>query len=516
MPDRSSVHADGPVPDGLLAAFDRYEAALMADDVPVLDELFAPGPHTLRGDASGLLVGAEAIAAFRRGGGGAPARRIAAAHVRVLRDDAALVIAVVLPDAGGRGQQTQLWRRLDAGWRVAAAHVSAPAPAVDSRIWRTVGTPLLEGAARGPLQGERVAVKDLFAVAGHRIGAGVPAYLDRAAVEQRTAPAVAALLDAGAGLTGIARTDEFAYSIAGANPHYGTPPNAAVPGALPGGSSSGPASAVAAGQASIGLATDTAGSIRVPASYQGLWGLRTTHGAVDRDGVLPLAPSFDTVGWLARDPQVLARAAAVSLPLDTAPVPAAVAVAPTLLEGLAPAVRDAFDDALRHFVADGLIAAPDEVDFGDPDALVVAFRTVQAAEAWRSHGAWLTARPDAVSGAVAERFRIAAQVTGDEEAAAREELAAAGAQLDTLLADRILLLPAAASPAPSATSPAAVVDQLRAATLRLTCVAAAAGAPSLSVPLLTVAGAPLGLALVGPPGSDLSLIEAGARLADAD
>ena len=137
-----------------------------------------------------------------------------------------------------------------------------------------------------------------------------------------TAPAVQALLDAGAEVLGIARTDELAYSIAGANPHYGTPPNARVPGALPGGSSNGPASAVALGQADIGLATDTGGSIRVPASYQGLWGLRTTHGRVARDGLLPLAPSFDTVGWLTRDRALLAacsRVSAIGSPAVAAP-----------------------------------------------------------------------------------------------------------------------------------------------------------------------------------------------------
>src|SRR4051794_6997882 len=128
---------------------------------------------------------------------------------------------------------------------------------VDPSVWRETGTPLVAGRPGGPLTGLRVAVKDLFALAGHPVGAGVPAYLDAARPEPRTASAVAALLDAGADVAGIARTDEFAYSIAGANPHYGTPPNAAVPGALPGGSSNGPASAVGLGQADIGLGTDT-------------------------------------------------------------------------------------------------------------------------------------------------------------------------------------------------------------------------------------------------------------------
>lgn len=165
----------------------------------------------------------------------------------------------------------------------------------------------------GELAGLRVAVKDLFAVAGFAIGAGNPTFLAQQSPQPEHAVAVPRLLDAGAAITGIAQTDEFAYSLAGTNIHYGTPPNPRAPGRISGGSSSGSASATTAGQVDIGLGTDTGGSIRVPASYQGLWGLRTTHGSVDRTGLLPLAPSFDTVGVLTRDPTTLRKAIGVLL-----------------------------------------------------------------------------------------------------------------------------------------------------------------------------------------------------------
>jgi Asp-tRNA(Asn)/Glu-tRNA(Gln) amidotransferase A subunit family amidase len=498
--DTAPVSADGELP-GLLDAFWRYERALMADDVPLLDALFAPGPGTMRGDANGLLVGHDAIAAFRRGRGGAPKRRIAAVHVRVLGEDAAAVVAELAPVAGGRGQQTQVWRRGPSGWQVLVAHVGGPVPAVDPRIWREVGTPLVRGAGRGPLAGRRVAVKDLFALAGRRIGAGVPAYLDDAGVETRTAPAVQALLDAGGDVTGIAHTDEFAYSIAGANPHYGTPPNGRVPGALPGGSSSGPASAVALGQADVGLATDTGGSIRVPASYQGLWGLRTTHGRVAREGLLPLAPSFDTVGWLTRDRATLAacsRVSAIGAPAVAAP--GRFAVAPGLLAGLDPDVRAAFAAWCAEHVE------ADEVGLGDVAAAQEAFRVLQAAEAWSVDGAWLTAHPDAVSGAVAARFRAAAAITEDDAARARDAIEAHRSRFAGALDGAILLLPSAASVAPQATADAAAIDAVRVQTLRLTCVAGILGAPALSAPLLELDGDPLGVCLVGPRDSDDALI----------
>lgn len=503
--------AGGPVPAGLLDAFWDYERALMSNDLDALDRLFAPGAETLRGDAAGILVGHEAISAFRQGRGGAPARTIAHVSVTPIADDAALVIAITVPVTGGRGQQTQLWRRVDGAWVVAAAHVALPAPAVAGAVWRVVGTPLVSGASSGALLGDTVAVKDLFAVAGHAIGGGVPAYLADAPVEPRHAPAVAALLDAGAAVTGIARTDEFAYSIAGRNPHYGTPPNPAVVGGIPGGSSNGPASAVASGQVTIGLGTDTGGSLRVPASYCGLWGLRTTHGSVDATGLLPLAPSFDTVGWLTRDAVTLRRAAATSLSDSTALEPTLL-VAPALLAIIEPEVRDAF---LARTAALDTAA----IDLGDLDELFEIFRTVQSAEAWRTHGEWIEAHPGALGDEIAARFAWASTIDERTEAEARVAWAAARRRLDAVLGDRVLVLPAASSIAPSATADAATIERTRAGTLRLTCIAGLTGRPGLSAPLLSVplstqlTPAPVGLGFVGPRGSDLALIDLAASLA---
>ncbi len=480
----------------------------MANDLPALDRLFAPGPETLRGDSAGILVGHDAISEFRKGRGGAPARDILHVEIREITDDAALVIAITAPHTGGRGQQSQLWRRIDGAWRVTEAHVSLPALAIDPRVWRVIGSPLLRGSGDGPLVGETVAVKDLFALEGHAIGAGNPTWLAGAGLERTTASAVQHLLDEGASVTGIAQTDEFAYSIAGQNAHYGTPPNPSVVGGLPGGSSSGPASAVALGQASIGLGTDTGGSIRVPASYQGLWGLRTTHGAVPMDGLLPLSPSFDTVGWLTRTSAALKGAAGASL-RSHAPAGDYV-VAPALLEHAQPDVRAAFLEVVGETL--------DTVDLGDIDELLAIFRTVQAAEAWESDGGWVAEHPEALGADVAGRFAAAALVTPEQEATARADLVRARARLDEVLGERVLLLPSASSAAPSALADAATIEATRQGTMRLTCIAGITGRPALSVPLLSVAQpgallpAPVGLCLVGPKNSEIALIAMGELL----
>ena len=502
----------GTAPVGLVAAALGYEAALMSDDLAGLARYFAEGTATLRGDDDGLLVGHDAITRFRGRRGGAPKRVIEALHVRPIDEDHAWTIAVTAPDAGGRGLLSQLWERRDGEWRIAAAHVSAPR-ALDPRVWRIIGDPLLPPTGKGPLDGHTVAVKDVFAVEGFPIGAGVPAYLAEAGTEPRSAASVRALRAAGASVRGIARTDQFAYSIAGRNAAYGTPPNPAVPGAISGGSSSGPAAAVAMGHATIGLGTDTAGSIRIPASYQGLWGLRTTYGAVSTEGVLPLAPSFDTVGWLTRDAATLAAAARASLDVEAQRgVGARLVVARALVESAPPDVADAFRSAVDSLTGAGhdvvrLDDADGALGVGALDALYEAFRVVQAAEAWARHGAWIDAHPGALGADIAARFAWASTVTPTHESAARAALERARVALDEALGDATLVLPSAASVAPALDADGAAIEATRAATLRMTAVAGSTGRPAVSVPGLTVGGAPVGVCFVGPRRSDLALVE---------
>ncbi|WP_433502333.1 AtzH-like domain-containing protein [Pseudonocardia halophobica] len=533
------VVSPAPVPEGLLAAFDAYETALLTNDVATLDALFAPGPDTVRGDGTMLLVGHGAIAGFRSGRAVIPTRRVAELHVRPVADDAALVMASTQePSTGATGLQTQLWQRLDGDWKITAAHVTLPrkdrpaglvekaaplpaaaAPPLDRSVWRVVGTPLVAAAHSGPLDGVTVAVKDLFAVAGERLGAGNPTWLAGQTPRTTTAPAVSALLGAGAEVTGIARTDEFAYSLAGQNAHYGTTPNPAVPGGIGGGSTSGPASAVALGQVVVGLGTDTAGSIRVPASYQGLAGIRTTHGAISTDGVLPLAPSFDTVGWVARAVGPALRVAEVLLP-DASATPAAAppvrtVVLPTAEGHAIPDVAAACADRRAALVAEGLLPGAEVVDLAAEtlEEWFAAFRTVQAFEAWAAHGEWITAHPGALGVDVGGRFAAAAAVTVAGADAARATVAEARARLREVLDGAVLVLPSSAGGAPARDASAAEVEAERAGTLRMTCLAGLAGAPAVSVPLLRTAdGRPAGLCLVGGPGTDLDLLRLAATL----
>ena len=529
-PDHDEPDPTRPDPD-LLVAFWDYERALRTNDVPALERWFAPGPETLRADGGAALVGAEHIAGFRRGRRPPGPRQVDRLHVRRLGPDVALVVAETTRPDGTLGAQSQVWARTADGWRVTAAHVGtspAPRPAeVDpTGVWRLAGPPAPDpgepragGPGPAPLAGVRLAVKDLFAVRGQRVGAGSPRWLAEAPVEDVTAPAVAALLAAGATVAGLAHTDELAFSLAGVSAGYGAVPNPAAPGRISGGSSSGPAAAVAAGLADLGLGTDTAGSIRVPASYCGLYGLRPTHGAIDLTGAVPLAPSFDTVGLLARDPGLLATAAGLLLPAAEPP-PGPGATAPPgpvttllrpddVLAELDADLRTAFDAAalaLAGRTGCRVVAAPDLAE--TITGWLPAFRAVQAAEAWRAHGGFVERARDALDPAVVARFEFGRTVTPADEAAAREVLAGARRTLTGLLAPGVaLLLPASSSPALPVDLPADRVDVARGATLRLTCLASLAGLPAVAVPALRVGGLPMALSVVGAPGADRALLE---------
>lgn len=359
--------------------------------------------------------------------------------------------------------------------------------------------------ASGPLTGLGFVVKDVIDVAGLPTGAGHPRWLDTHPAPEHDAAAVARLRAAGASFRGKAHTDELAYSLAGTNHHYGSPRNPAAPGHLTGGSSSGPASAVAAGLADIGLGTDTAGSCRVPAAFTGLYGLRPTHSRVPRDGCVPLAPSFDVPGLLTRTPDVL-RAAAGAL-LDPAPAPEEPVwlLTPDDLWHPVPAqVKAALAPSLALLRKElGTDRTPLFRRPGDWPAAVAAFGTVQGHEAWTAHGEWITRESPAFGPGVGARLARAAKITRAEAAEARTLVDRTAGLLRTRLRRTVLAVPTAPLTPPPLAGPGGDRSRI----YPYACLAPMAGAPALSVPAALLDDLPLGLTLIGPPGSDEPLLD---------
>ncbi|MFC0268473.1 amidase [Kushneria aurantia] len=356
----------------------------------------------------------------------------------------------------------------------------------------------------GPLAGLRLAVKDLFDIEGMVTGAGNPDWRADQRPAGRTAPVVERLLSAGAELAGKTQTDELAYSLNGANVHYGTPVNPAQPDRLPGGSSSGSAIAVAIDQADIGLGTDTGGSIRVPASYNGLYGLRPSHGVISLEGCVPLAPSFDTAGWMCRDAGTLYEVGQQLLPAGSEE--AATAVVSLMPVGLEAGQQRVLEQALAD---SGFEPARHEpLDRELLERASRAFRTLQGRDIWRTHGDWITKRQPRFADDIAARFRWCAGLDADEERSAMREREALIEYLERVAAggEYPLVLPTTPGAAPGRNTPAEALAGYRETLMGLTALAGLWQAPQLSMPLMRDEALPWGMSLLAAPGQDRRLL----------
>ncbi|MEX2454476.1 MAG: amidase, partial [Rhodospirillaceae bacterium] len=329
-------------------------------------------------------------------------------------------------------------------------------------------TTRIGGTGSGPLSGLEFAVKDVFDVAGRQTTNGQPTWRDTHPVPQDHAAVVARLLDAGAALVGKTVCDEMCYSLAGDNIHYGAPTNPAAPDRAVGGSSSGSAAAVAGRLADFALGTDCGGSVRCPASFSGIYGLRPTHGRVDDRGVAPLAGSFDVIGWFARDAGLMRRVGDVLLDGQPVALEARRAIFPLdAFSRLADDERKAAETAAMA-LTDRLGLERLDVTLADEglDRWGDAFRHLQALEIWANHGAWVVANGPAFGPGVRERFAYAATLDDSHRAAHQPIRDAARARLSALLdgKDAVIIMPTAPVSARRDAS-AAEIDAFRSRTM---------------------------------------------------
>lgn len=366
-----------------------------------------------------------------------------------------------------------------------------------------------EGSGKGPLSGLTFAAKDVFAIAGSITGFGHPEWLRTHTAETVTASAVQRILDAGATLAGKTLTDELTYSLTGENHHYGTPRNPHDAARVPGGSSSGSAVAVAAALVDFSLGSDCGGSVRVPASYCGVFGIRTTHGRIPLDGAVPFAPSFDCVGWFARSADMMLKVAKVLLdePAPTARFNRFI----LCVDGFATPSRD-IQEALMPNVArmERILGSVEPVTIAADglDAWSETFRIIQAFEIWQSLGDWIRANNPEFGPGVRERMARAAMIDQEAADSARAHRNAIAARMDAVLTpESVLCLPTTPRTAPHRGLPTDDVEvEFRHQAMNLSCIAGLAGLPQVSMPIAAHDGLPIGLSLVGPKGSDMALL----------
>jgi amidase len=370
------------------------------------------------------------------------------------------------------------------------------------------------GAATGPLAGLGVAVKDLYDIAGHRTGCGNPDWLRTHGPATRHAWAVQALLDAGAHVTGKTITVELAFGLSGDNIHYGMPINPAAPDRVPGGSSCGSAAAVAGRLADVALGTDTGGSVRIPASYCGIYGMRPTHGRIPLDGIMPLSPGFDTVGHFARDAVLFERVGRVLLREGGEPPrprrllwaedssafadPSTVAAAMPLVEKIAARVGK---------LEKTKICPTSPEDWGRDR------RTLAEYECWQTHGAWIEATKPKMGDDVAERFRGSSKVTAVEYAAATARQKIALDHMERLLSGGAVLCQPTSPCPPPPRDRKDLHQVVRTRSQPLLGTSGLTGIPEITIPAGRVDDAPVGLSLLGARGSDAMLLRLAAEIA---
>jgi amidase len=372
----------------------------------------------------------------------------------------------------------------------------------------------LKGAASGPLAGLSAVVKDMYDIAGERTGCGSPEWLATHPPATRNCPPVQKILDAGATIIGKTVCDEYFYSVSGANAHYGTPVNARAPGRLPGGSSAGSAAACGAGLCDFALGSDTGGSVRVPASFNGIYGLRPTHERIEHSGVADMAPSFDVPGWFAATPGVFRKVGAILL--DRHRVAAKIDRVVVLEDAFAEAEEPVADllRTLLEFMSDDLPGmAHGRIAPEGFDPWREAFRIVQAYETWQTFGGFVTKHKPDIGPGVKERMQFASTVTKAQADASREiALKARDHIRQIVVPGTILALPTAPSIAPKIDLSGAELEGFRTRVMRLTCTSGISGLPQMSIPGATVNGCPIGLSFIGWAGGDEALLDLACEL----
>lgn len=375
------------------------------------------------------------------------------------------------------------------------------------------GGPLPGAAPDGDLVGFTFAAKDNFAVANWPAGSGSPDWRARHPPATSHAPALQSLLRAGAQFVGRTVMDELAYGIEGINAHHGAPANPVAPGRLCGGSSCGSASAVAAGRVRVALGTDTAGSIRVPASWTGLFGWRPSYGRVDGEGVTPLAPAFDTVGCLARTGADLHRVGAILL--DTVgrrgdELPRPLRLIRDAFDLVEPALRPDLERAAERLGAHAggwvRVSSPIDLTRGSETLRVLQARGIAA-----TLGPWIRSARPGFAPWIRERFAAALAVDGAAEKVARVRAGGLLAALDAELRAGWLCMPTTPGAPVERGAPPQTHAEVRGATMQLVAPASLGGLPQVVIPVRTRGRVPAGISVVGRRGDDEALLAFASR-----
>ncbi|HQL91972.1 MAG TPA: amidase [Anaerolineaceae bacterium] len=372
----------------------------------------------------------------------------------------------------------------------------------------------LKGSGTGELNGLTFAAKDVFKIRGSTFGNGHPDWLRTHEPDDFTSSTIQRLLDNGADLVGKTVCDELCFSISGENWNYGSPLNPHDPRRFTGGSSSGSGAATSGGLVDFALGSDCLGSVRVPASYTGVFGVRPTYDRVPSDGEAEYCPSMDVFGYMASDPEVFRKVSKVILGEDPEPVKLRkLIIAKDCFDAISPQVFADLKPAIDHIGANLSSVEEREISPDGLDNWIKVFQQVQGYEVWRSYGGWVRKYRPILSRGPRERLAWASTITLQEYNAGLVKMHEISRYVRDMLANgEVLVMPTAASVAPLRSAPLEEINATRLQSTYLLCVSPLSGVPQMTLPMVMADDLPLGLSLLSGFNTDLALANLSADL----
>jgi amidase len=356
------------------------------------------------------------------------------------------------------------------------------------------------------LLGYSFAVKDVFDIKGFRTQAGNPDYFSQTSVASTTAPAVSILQEAGASLIGKTQTDELGGSLFGLNEHYGSPLNSHSPNRVPGGSSSGSAAAVAGNLVDFALGADTSGSVRAPASFCGIYGLRPTFGQIPTIGILPISPYLDTVGIFGQHPDVISQVLNVYGIKEQGEIKR-LKIIPSLVSSLQDSLKNPFLEKLKNIKQ----LTSSSTDFIIEEETLMRWssviRTIAMYGLWQVHKGWILNSNPTFGEIINDRLKMASSISYEDytQALTRQKEIRIFME-DNLESGDVIVFPMVHDIPPLLSSSIAQLKEFALKASRHTCIAALSGFPEITVPLRNIKeNGCLGMSFLGRAGEDASL-----------
>ena len=358
----------------------------------------------------------------------------------------------------------------------------------------------------GLLKDLKFVTKDMCDIKNFKTSCGNPDFYKKCKPANDFAPFLKKILNKGAKLKGITICDEFFYSVIGENNHYGTPVNLNAPNCVPGGSSSGSAAALTTNLYDFSIGSDTGGSVRVPASFCGLYGIRPTHGRIDATGVYPMAPSFDTIGWFSRDVDIFKKVGSVLLNKDEASNISfnSYVIAEDLLELAEENLQRQFIEYLNTKLPNLLrikISTKDKAEIAD------YFRILQGGEIKEHVIPWIEKNNPEISTEINNRIKMASNITKDEINLANKFRKDLISEVNiSLPKGNIAIFPTTPFSAPLCGQDEYALGASRKKLMSMTSITGMTSRPQISIPKLKDKTGPVGISLLGWENSDEILL----------